>query len=333
MWLPLSLVAAKFVAIILLLVTAGTSTALPDSLNSWLAAHPVGTQVATTPIKTSNRTLSYAQLQSQLSACPVSCDVAGFTPSNWTRYHALSRLGLCDQTMLLDFTIYNPLDDPTSQVSIGSCSANFAVGTSNTSSPTNGLCPSRGKKTQVQESLQIAFSGTGGSGSLDDFVAASQQLEAYLSQRESGCNSTIAFAYSNSAAVGIFAGSGVQDITTSVLQQFITKVQSVGISESVLVQLCAGQNRSSRYGLGIVANANADLASTQKAVQTWASGNCVTSYDHSETWQNITLSVPSIVPSANATASNGTSPTTHAFAPRATCNYEQVASGDTCRCS
>ena len=155
------------------------------------------------------------------------------------------------------------------------------------------------------------------------------------------CNATIAFAYSGSAAVGFFAGTGTQNVSANVLQQFITEVQSVGISESVLVQLGAapGRNRSSKYSLGIIANANANLGFVQDAVQTWASGYCVTAYDSSDIWQNVTLSVPSLLPNttslpSNATLTNGTgSAARPGLAPRAsaTCTTVQVASGDACK--
>lgn len=339
MLLPSSLV----VAAVLLLVHQSTARLanIPDSLSSWLDTHPVSTQIATTPIRSSNRTLSPAAIRSQTSRCPASCDEAGLSPSNWTVYHDLNRLQVCNQTMLLDFSLYNSLDDPSTQISVRACADNSDPIASHVGSASSKTCPSKGNRIEVQESIQIAFNHTGSSGSLDDFTAASQLLEQYLTQQGPSCNATIAFAYSDSAAVGFFAGTGTQNISANVLEQFITQVQSVGISESVLVQLCAGpgQNRSSKYSLGIIANANANLGFVQDAVQTWASGKCVTSYDSSDIWQNVTLSVPNLQPNitslpSNTTLTNGTrSAASRALAPRAstTCTTVQVASGDNCK--
>ncbi|KAJ8069027.1 hypothetical protein OCU04_002702 [Sclerotinia nivalis] len=338
-----------YVAIVLLLARQSTAVAdIPDSLSSWLKAHPVSTKIAA-PITTaqtqaslistlSNRTLSPSVINSQRSRCPASCDDAGFGPSNWTVYHDVNRLAFCNQTMILDFNLYNSLDDPLAHASIRSCVASLVADVSDVATTTSTSCPLKRNQIQVQESMQIAFNQSDSSGSVDDFVAATQQLERYLVKKESECDATIAFAYSGSAAVGIFVGSGAQNVSADVLQQFITEVQSVGISESVLVQLCAGQNRSSSYSLGIIANANADLAFVQNAVQTWASGDCVTRYDSSNVWQNVTLSIPNIQSNAtslssNATLSNSTTlvkSRVRALAPRADCTTVQVVSGDSC---
>ena len=349
MWLAPSLVVARIVATSLLLAHPSTAVAsVPDSLSSYLAAHPISTQTAT-PLGLTN-----AALQSNLSSevippsivnsvtsrCPASCDDSSLNPNNWTVYHDVNRLSWCNQTMLLNFAIYNSLDDPNTHLTIRSCAASFDANASAVSNATSDtLCLSKGSQTQVQKSLQIAFNESDTSGSVDDFVAASQQMASFLAQQEPNCNDTIAFTYSGSAAIGIFAGSHIQSqgISTSVLQQFITQVESNGISESVLVQLCAGSNQtqSSRYSLGIIANANADVGFVQNAVATWASGGCVTTYDNANKWQNITLSVSSPT-QANSTSSNGTYAATQvarALSPRSTCSTVQVVSGDTCKYS
>lgn len=334
MWLP-SLVFA-----VLLLLHQGTATLanIPNSLSSWLDTHPIPTKIATNAIKSTNRTLSSAAIRSQRSRCPARCGEAGLNPNNWTVYHDLSRLQVCNQTMLLDFNLHNSLDDPTTPISVRAC-GNPASSTSNVESAASKTCPSRGNRTEVQESIQIAFNHTGNSGSLVDFTAASQQLKQYLTQQGPSCNSTIAFAYSESATVGFFAGTGTQNISGSVFENFITEVQTIGISESVLIQLCAppGQNRSSKYTMGIIANSNADVGFVQIAVQTWASGKCVTAYDSSKIWQNVTLLMPSLQPNStsltpNATLTNSTM-SRRALAPRAsaTCTTVQVASGDSCK--
>ena len=193
---------------------------------------------------------------------------------------------------------------------------------------------------QVQQSLQLAFNESDTSGSVDDFMAASQQLSGFLAQQEPTCNDTIAFVSSNSVAIGLFGGSGIQSqgIPQSVLEQFTAQVESNGISESVLVQYCAG-NRSSRYSLGIIANAKNDVGFVQNAVATWASGGCVTSYSSAESWQNITISMPSLLSSMNGTSINGTyltsSNTTYqspnTLSRRSDCTAIQVVSGDSCK--
>jgi chitinase len=354
-----SLGVARILVIPLLLAYLVTAVSVPDSLSSYLAAHPISTtsgDLTKAPVDLSNlstKALPPVVANSARSRCPASCDDAGLDPINWTVYHDVNRLSWCNQTMLLDFALYNSLDDPRTHASIRCCSASPEVATSSgaaTSSAaasrvdkrgnaTSGTsCLSKGNQTQVQESLQMAFNGPDASGSVSDFVEASQQMASYLVQQKPSCNQTVTFTYSGSAVVGLFAGSGIQSqgIAASVLQQFIASVESSGYSESVLVQLCSGNNRSSRYSMGIIANADADVGFVQDAVATWASGGCVTTYDRADTWQNITLSIPNHPTSTNGTLTNGTFSATHAaraLAPRTTCSTVQVASGDTCKYS
>lgn len=288
--------------------------------------------------------------------CPATCDAVGLDSLQWDAYHDVGRLTTCNRTMLLDFALYNPLDDPDTHVTIRCCSAGVsapAVAGTNASEASRTRINkrddsdlTRGNLTEVKVPFQIAFNESDVSASVNDFVDASQQISDYLSHQKSNDEQVISFAYSRSAAVGMFAGSGVQSqgVAESVLSDFISSIQSSGYSESALVQLCSNHNRSSRYSMGIITNAKADVGFVQEAVATWASGDCVTKYDKEETWKTFTLSMPTLLnsthlPLTNGTLTNGTSilgseAATHvarALAPRATCSTEQVKSGDTCK--
>jgi chitinase len=364
MWLIPSSVSVGAVAITLLLAqqsTAinGTATTLllaqqsatiianataindgSDKLNAYLAAHPVSTKTAV-PTAISNNTLSPELVSLVLSQCPASCDQSGPNPGNWTLYPSLSRLSMCNETMLLDFTLFNSLrTDPT----VRACTATFTSGAGNAGNGTNdGSCLPSGQLTQAQESLQLAFNTTSTQASVQDFEAASQQLAAALAQRDSNCTDVTSFTYANSVAVGLFAGSGVRGVPASVLQQFITKIQSTGFSKSAVVQLCAKDGRSSKYSFGIAASADKDISFVQDAVATWASGNCINSYDSAESWQNITLSLPSLLSNGtvgNSTLNNSTlhlrsltSQSLNNLHRRTLCTTIQVVSGDSCKYS
>ncbi|KAK3342198.1 hypothetical protein B0T25DRAFT_360526 [Lasiosphaeria hispida] len=45
-------------------------------------------------------------------ACPVLCNISGPNPDNWTVYHSVARLNLCDKPVILTFNIFHSLDDP-----------------------------------------------------------------------------------------------------------------------------------------------------------------------------------------------------------------------------
>jgi hypothetical protein len=64
---------------------------------------------------------------SSLKPCPASCIDTGTSPDNWTVYHDTSRLAWCNQSMLLDFAIYNALDDPNAPTTIRACTSDASA--------------------------------------------------------------------------------------------------------------------------------------------------------------------------------------------------------------
>lgn len=353
-----SLAVARIFIISLLLAFLVTALNVPDGLSSFLAAHPISTisgDLAKAPVDLSYlNTKTVVDANSARSRCPASCNDAGLDSTNWTVYQDVNRLSWCNQTMLLDFALYNSINDPRTHASIRCCAAGPEVAISSGADPspeatanrvsrrdyTSGgvSCLSKGTQTQIQESLQMASNGSDALGSVSAFVEASQQMASYLAQQKPNCDQKVAFTYSGSAVVGLFAGSGIQSqgIAASMLQKFIASVQSSGYSKSVLVQLCSGDGRSSRYSMGIIANSDADVGSVQDAVATWASGGCITTYDRADIWQNITMLIPELPTSTDGTSNDGVFSATHAvlaLAPRTTCSTIKVAAGDTCKSS
>lgn len=323
MWFSPSSVPAGAVAITLMLSHQATAIeGGSDQLSSYLAAHPVPTKSAV-PTASTNDTIAPNLANLALSHCPAGCDEFGSNPGNWTLYPRLGRLSICNETMLLDFTLFNSLrNDET----VRACTASSTLGPSSAGDTTNdGSCLPNGSLTQVQETLQLAFSETSIPATLEDFEAASEQLAAALSQRDSNCTDITSFSYSNSVALGLFAGSGLQGIPESVLQQFITKINSTGFPNSVVAQLCVKDGRSSKYSFGIAASGDRDISFVQDAVATWASGECITSYHHAEPWQVITLSVPSLL--STAATFPLTSRNSNTFHRRAPCSTVQAVSG------
>ena len=192
------------------IVAASTFNAL-DVLDSYLAAN----HIVTSPLASVNRqqstiansnlesildtikTPSSTELNSARSRCPVSCNDAGSNPNDWTVYHDGGRLALCNDTMLLDFSIYNPLNDFSNHASIRSCTAD-----SDADSDTNviavrnpvrrdGSCYSGGNQTQVKASLQMAWIDSTNPGNVDNIVAAAQQPQSYLIEKGTDCNKPI----------------------------------------------------------------------------------------------------------------------------------------------
>jgi chitinase len=165
-------------------------------------------------------------------------------------------------------------------------------------------------------------------------VAAAEQVLQYLGKREAGCKSTVAFASSGNAVVGVFAGAQLQaqGLAESVLRSFIDQIHKDGISDSTLVQFC-GSELGSDYMLGVVLNANSSLPYVQSTIRSWSDGKCVTAFDGEKTWNKITFQAP--VLSSNGTINGTINVTAHSLGPssfhrRADCTTIQVASGDGC---
>lgn len=273
-------------------------------------------------------------------SCPASCSSTGVDPSQWFVYHSVDRLDVCNQTMLLNFALFNQLDDPVTRVSIAACSADLAVASSGASTTNTALCHSAQlNQTERTSSLQLASSGSSSSAAPGDVVNALEQLQALSTLSEPGCNETINFAYTGTAAIGVYVGSGLADqgVISSVLGQLATQLQNDGTTaKNLVVQLC--DNSTARYSLGVIINTNADLSFAQLAVQSWKNSSCFSlSGGTASAWQNITYLAPSLLRASNNTTSDNSTSlekrpqhSGRKLLPRTTCTTIRVVSGDTC---
>ena len=249
--------------------------------------------------------------------------------------------------MLLDFALFNQLDDPNTHVNIAACTADLQPVVNTASTSTTETCQRAGvSHTNMTSSLQLASSGSSSPAQLANVLTALDQLRTYsaLSEAHAGCNETINFAYSGSTAIGIYVGSGLanQGIITSVLEKLSTYVQSDGtVAENLFVQFC--NNHTARYALGIFVNTNADLVSVQRSLQSWKNNTCITTMDENiPTWQDIIFLAPSRLNSSSSVSNTSTLTNSTDLAARSpsyphtllkvrtTCTTIQVVSGDTC---
>ncbi|KAJ5219441.1 uncharacterized protein N7498_001540 [Penicillium cinerascens] len=315
-------------------------TALPPELNEFFAHNPLSivtraSQTSGSPTLSRNGVLQTnpALVRAANARCPVGCFQSGSNPGNWTVYHSVDRLSWCNETMLLDFALFNPLDDPETQKSIRACTAGDSpqeVALTDTS------CAKLHDSTEeLSASLHIAFVKSSSSASASSLVSVTGQLQSYVAQK-SGCDQTIAFATTTKGIVGLYAGSEIQrqGLVSTVLTDFATVLKDMTTSDTVLVQLC-GESLNNRYMFGVIASAQGDLSAIQNVVQTWSKNECVTSYGETSVWQNITVRVPT---AQHVSKSSGRTTTKRATAsrvarglhPRSTCSTVQVHSGDDC---
>jgi len=110
--------------------------------------------------------------------------------------------------MLIDFALYNPLDDASTQTTIRACSANFDASTTNNPNALNTVassCVLATSNMQTEVSLQMAWldSTIPPTNAAANVILAASQLLSYLTQIDSsGCDPTALFASTGQAAIG-----------------------------------------------------------------------------------------------------------------------------------
>ncbi|PYI35708.1 glycoside hydrolase, partial [Aspergillus indologenus CBS 114.80] len=306
-----------------------------SALSAFLSANPISTRSASEPKATVDlETLKAAVVAGNFtpsrsweflrSACPGSCTDLGLDPSAWPVYPGVHRLSLCDETMLLQFSLYTTVNQSQSRVGLRGCTADLVADTAAQTGSTSCQMPTN--MTSVVSALQISRDTAASAASSDtDAIAALTQLLAYETLNPSGaCNETINFALAGQTAVGLYMGSSLhsQNLLAPILESLIEEIQDNGVTETLVVQLCSSQH-SARYAFGVIISLSGDLSAAQTAVQTWRNSSCITSLDDSTVWQNLTYSIP--------TVSHARTNTTSLWArQRTTCTAVQVVSGDTC---
>ncbi|KAJ5986037.1 hypothetical protein N7451_010402 [Penicillium sp. IBT 35674x] len=250
---------------------------------------------------------------------------SGSSPSNWSVYHSVDRLSLCNETMMLDFALFNTLSSGNTQKSIRACTVD--AGDTSLSSRSASCEGAIGMTEIVTASLQMAQTvSTDSSSEISDMIAVTEKLED-----RPPVMGLLLLPHLARGSVGIYAGAQIQQqgLVDTVIKEFIAALKTSGSSEKLLVQLC-DESRSSRYAVGIVVDATGDLAAVQHAVQSWTNGTCVTSLGTPSSWNDITFSIPVSSQVANSTAKPSTSHAARALHLRSTCSTTQVNEGDLC---
>ena len=266
--------------------------------------------------------------------CPDECTL-GSRPDNWTAYHNVDRVGLCNETMLLDFAVYNPLDDVRLPVTIRACSANLPpVSTKSDAVGTQTCEPA----TETKANITISSRTVGIDLPRRDLAAAAEQLQAYLGH-PANCNATVAFAQAGRLAMGVYSGAkiGNQGAATSTIQKFIDLAKAAEGTTSQVLQMCEN-GFPSDYIFGVVVDSS--LAAVQMAVRSWSDAKCVDVFDESSQIPDGTVWLTAPFPgdlSNSTTVSNSTMPSivktsnrNSLLKPRDDCRSIQVVSGDSC---
>ncbi|KAK3940475.1 killer toxin alpha/beta [Diplogelasinospora grovesii] len=294
---------------------------------------------------------------SALRPCPATC--AG-SPENWTVYTALNRLDVCNQPVLLDFAIYNPLDDPTTTVKLRTCTignandtqnallanSTTATGSAKRAEPVLSLFPRDNSSLCIAKSetktitLDLAVSSGTGRAAAKNLHNALDTARTYLTD-SSNCDTEFIVGWDRHAAVAVYSGAAIDNSATAaaVVERLMAEAGTGDepAPGSMLVQLCGG-GRNADYVMGIAVDTTGDWAGVQRAVTAWSDGTCVNGTQPTSQLKDVNIVEKPLLLSANGTthangtlANNGTAPVhaRHLYA-RADCTTTTVVSGDSC---
>ncbi|KAH8901623.1 hypothetical protein GQ53DRAFT_851577 [Thozetella sp. PMI_491] len=289
----------------------------------------------------------------QLHPCPRSCTEKK-TPREWELYSSVERLQHCDQPMLVDFAVFNPLDDPKTGVMLKACTLG-----NNANTTVNALfkpakapatistkfrrrnepsseCLKFGNETKADFELQRSGDTVASAG--DSLLAILQGAEQAV-QDAAFCGRSMLFGYSNGTAMGLYLSNSVGKATVaSAIDGLIHEIKENGGSAAMTAQLCQGingrDNNQGVVGVSIHAEGAKSLAAVQKDVASWAQGNCSSDLGGSKSkltgvsvWENGSGIL------GNTTITNGTMVSRrvlHELHRRGDCTTATVQGGDSC---
>ncbi|KAK3317910.1 killer toxin alpha/beta [Apodospora peruviana] len=300
-----------------------------------------------------------------LHPCPVACD--DLPPSNWTIYTSYERLARCDEPLLFDFALYNPVADPLTPTKLRVCTAGNADSTVNSlfngtaaaagqvakralneTSPPSGTCDAPGPTpSKAAATLEFAHGGADMElGKKTNAISkALKKLQGYFEAGNVPCEETIKFAYHQGIVAGLYLGKSFGKATvSSAVSALLDKVQpgsSIISASTLTVQLC-GDKRSGNHVLGLVVDVAGNITTVQNTVKDWHEAKCLGDFESKvdikdmPIWEDTT----SLLPLLNDTApGNGTNTNftrrannRHALETRqsGSCRTIQVEAGNGC---
>ncbi|KAJ5667084.1 glycoside hydrolase [Penicillium longicatenatum] len=263
--------------------------------------------------------------------CPDSC--ASYNPVDWFTFRNVPQVTRCNETMLLEFNIFNDLDDPQVHSTLHVCASGVLDKLQNSSS-----VKTASSSVSTKKSITYQIGAWGSSPSESGESNYSELLDALQTYLTGHPQKPEIFGYSNGVAAGVYLGGSVQQVSN--VEFAIDKLRSF-LSDTTYstaaIQYCGS---SSNETIGVAVDLNGDIPTVQQYVQSWHGGECLSGFDKSATGStsltflgthkaNGTQSTHSRV-SRGSHGSHGHY-VSHSHQRRDdTCTYREVVSGDTC---
>jgi len=233
---------------------------------------------------------------SAAAKCPSPC--AATDDGGWTVYRDISQLVNCNQTILLELNLNHGVDSAASQVPFRACLVQestvrlkrqpFSFGSGNgTNSTSEGL--SQPQDFSIQWRGQGKDSGSNWA-AITDAISA---LARAINSQKSG-SSTILFAKSGPAIVGVYAGSQIENTNLGhIVQQFAEREAGHQVDQ-VAAQLCSQDSLGSLV-VWIFVDTTGDLRPVKAALGGWNNATCLDSGGgQTETWAAVTVAAQAV---------------------------------------
>jgi chitinase len=265
---------------------------------------------------------------SPFDSCPIPCSGVSNDPTKWTHFHGVPALERCQEPVLFDTSIFAPVDDPITQITLRSCTASekntthemeytpapFTFGLPiqrrqlNQSTILNGKsanattsyvefavtptgCNNNAQGVQNQTSIHVLRFRYGRDGILadrSDVSIAIQKLRDYL-HGESDCHSTTMLAHFRSAVVGLYVGAGVLNADAdTVVAKLVEAVENTSEVSAMASEVCR-ENTPASWTVGVYADFRGNISATQAALGSWVKGNCVTDYESKDIGSSVAI--------------------------------------------
>lgn len=267
-----------------------------------------------------------AARRNNINRCPNPCSLSD-SPNGWIDYHSPGRLASCNETMLLDFSLYTPLNRTDKQFTIFACTTN-ATDLIEGDNKRRLAFPDNSFQ---QTSVGFQFGSWGADVPFPDEESIEIAIVSAQNWLARGANRYPAhiFGHLGNAVVGVYVGSKIQrSEAKSVAKQMLDRIRHDGVTTQMALQHC-GTNAD--YTLGIAVNVEGNLHSVQQLVRTWNDGECLTGFDDEMMMPEISLSVAPTLKASGLKLSDPETSEAHQQHRRAdTCDYVQVVSGDSC---
>ncbi|KAK4156324.1 hypothetical protein C8A00DRAFT_41196 [Chaetomidium leptoderma] len=300
--------------------------------------------------------------------CPLPCvDYANM--HSWTPYLSVDRLRRCEEPMLLQFSVTQPLDDPASTILIRSCALTSRPASGNVSSTylealenpkkSGSLFDARldsapacvAAMTEVQgNSAQVAVhvstdGGTTGPAANHDVSGLLKGMETFFEARDN-CDENFLFAWHQQTAASVYIGAALGKATApSAIKALAGRLRTErSISNHTIAQLC-GSGRVPERVFGIAIDTTGDLAALQRTALAWSKGICAGVVDGSDlksagNLEGVKLFEIAVAPTADGNngtlgaGNNSTSPMMARFSRKSWSRGREMAQMDkraTCR--